>query len=127
MDPKANTIFIVDDDASTCEALSELLKLCGYSVACAENGLVALNKLQTWPAPPALILLDLLMPVMDGHTFVHRAREDHRLKDVPVVVTTADPCAHPSGVDAILRKPVKFEILMSTVRQFMKRAEDWNL
>ncbi len=61
-------ILVVDDDLDACEALSEFLKLNGYNVACAENGQIALAEIRTRPVPPALILLDMLMPVMDGQT-----------------------------------------------------------
>src|SRR5216683_3071101 len=68
-------ILVVDDDLDACEALSEFLKLNGYTVACAENEQIALAEIRTRPVPPALILLDMLMPVMDGQTFLTRARQ----------------------------------------------------
>jgi CheY-like chemotaxis protein len=116
----ADTIFVVDDDSDSRDALSELLKLCGYNVACAENGLAAMDEIGTWRVPPALILLDLAMPVMDGHTFLRRAREDCRINNVPIIITTATPWAHSSGADAILIKPLKPEILLPAVRRFVK-------
>jgi CheY-like chemotaxis protein len=76
IDPAAETILVVDDDSDAREALGELLKQRGYSVVCAENGLAALDEIRTRRVPPALILLDLSMPVMDGRTFLRRARED---------------------------------------------------
>jgi PleD family two-component response regulator len=63
-------ILVVDDDLDACEALSEFLKFNGYTVACAENGQIALAEIRTRPVPPALILLDMLMPVMDGKPFL---------------------------------------------------------
>src|SRR5713101_3894166 len=105
-------ILVVDDDLDACEALSEFLKLNGYTVACAENGQIALAEIRTRPVPPALILLDMLMPVMDGQTFLTRARQDPRIKDVPIVVATADPSVEAPGASAVLGKPVRPERLL---------------
>ena len=113
-------ILVVDDDPDTREALSELLELNGYAVACAENGLIALTEIRTRPVPPALILLDLLMPVMDGHTFLDRARQDHRIKDLPIVVATADPSLEAPGAAAVLGKPIRPQRLLDIVRQFVQ-------
>jgi DNA-binding response OmpR family regulator len=60
------TIVIVDDELEAREALGEFLKRNGYVVAFAGNGQAALDQISTLQAPPALILLDLMMPVMDG-------------------------------------------------------------
>jgi CheY-like chemotaxis protein len=124
--PGADTILVVDDDSDTREALCEWLKRCGHSVTCAANGLSALHEIRTLRDPPALILLDLFMPVMDGYTFLQRARQDRRIKHVPIVVMTGDPWAPPSGVDALLTKPIKSEILLRTIRRFLKPAETLN-
>jgi CheY-like chemotaxis protein len=124
IDPAAETILVVDDDSDAREALGELLTQHGYTVACAENGLAALDEIRKRRVSPALILLDLSMPVMDGRTFLRRAREDCHIKNVPIVVTTADLWAQPSGADAILTKPLKVESLLCTVRRFVKPAQN---
>ncbi len=113
-------ILVVDDDLDACEALSEFLKLNGYTVACAENGQIALAEIRTRPVPPALILLDMLMPVMDGQTFLTRARQDPRIKDVPIVVATADPSVEAPGASAVLGKPVRPERLLRIVRHLVQ-------
>ncbi len=113
-------ILVVDDDLDACEALSEFLKLNGYNVACAENGQIALAEIRTRPVPPALILLDMLMPVMDGQTFLTRARQDPRIKDVPIVVATADPSVEAPGASAVLGKPVRPERLLRIVRHLVQ-------
>ena len=120
---RANTILVVEDDPDTREALCESLKLCGHSITCAANGLSALDEIRTWRVPPALILLDLSMPVMDGESFLREVRKDISIKKVPIIVTTGDLCAHPPGADAILTKPLKLETLISTVRRFVKPPE----
>jgi CheY-like chemotaxis protein len=122
MAPKPNTILVIDDDADTRDALRELFELHGYKVHCAENGLAALDKIQRWRVPPALIVVDLFMPVMDGRTFLRKVREDHSTKDVPIIFITGDPLAQASGADVTLIKPLKPQILLSTVRRFVKPA-----
>jgi CheY-like chemotaxis protein len=114
------TILVVDDDPDAREALSELCKLKGYEVACAENGLAAFNEIRTRQVRPALILLDLYMPVMDGHTFLCQAREDSRIENVPIIVMTGDLGAQPYGADAIVRKPLNVEFLFRIILRFLK-------
>ena len=82
------TVLVVDDDAAVRVALSELFAVEGYQVHLAENGRVALELLEQGLRPCA-VLLDLMMPVMDGWDF--RAEQVRRpaLKDVPVVVISA--------------------------------------
>jgi CheY-like chemotaxis protein len=63
--------------------------------------------------PPALILLDMLMPVMDGQTFLNRARQDHVMKDVPIVVASGDPSLDAPGASAVLTKPIRPERLLA--------------
>jgi two-component system chemotaxis response regulator CheY len=106
--PEPNTILVVDDDVDTREAWGEFLTINGYTVVCAENGQAALDQISTWPEPPLLIVLDMLMPVMDGRTFMQQVRRHHRLKDVPIIVTTSEPrlSANLLGAAAILTKPV---------------------
>jgi CheY-like chemotaxis protein len=118
--PKSETILVVDDDPDAREALSELCRLEGYEAASAENGLVALDEIHGRRVCPALILLDLYMPVMDGHTFLCQARKDSSTANVPIIVMTGDLGAQPSGADAILRKPLKPEFLFQMIRRFLK-------
>jgi CheY-like chemotaxis protein len=123
MDFAAGTILVVEDDSDTREALCEFLRQSGYSVRPAENGLSALHEIRICDEPPALILLDLFMPVMDGYDFLRRVGNEGRIQRVPIILMTGDPWAPPSGVNAILTKPIKAEILLRTVRGFLKPAE----
>jgi CheY-like chemotaxis protein len=121
LDPEI--ILVIDDDLDAREALSEFLKVNGYVVACAENGQVALDQIETWQVPPGLIVLDVQMPVMDGRAFLHRARQDYQIKDVPIIVATAYPSSGAPGATAILSKPLRPERLLSVVRQLFQPAE----
>lgn len=109
-------ILIVDDDAQGREALADLLTNEGYAVICAENGRQALDYLSGSP-PPALIILDLMMPVMSGWEFRARQKLDARLESLPVVVMTASELVHDIDADAVVRKPFDFGALMSVVKQ----------
>ena len=82
------TILIVDDDRGVLNGLTELLEEEGYKVATAIDGLDALRQLRGG-LRPCVILLDLMMPVMDGWDFRHEQMKDQVLSDIPVVVITA--------------------------------------
>jgi two-component system, chemotaxis family, chemotaxis protein CheY len=84
----AEVILVVDDDESIRESLQMALELENYSTALAADGAAALAWLRAHPAP-RLILLDLMMPVMDGWQLFDHLRGDERLSRIPVVVITA--------------------------------------
>ena len=111
------SILVVDDDQGALEALSDILEYEGYSVIRAQNGMQALEHLQT-NSRPNLIILDLLMPVMDGWEFRTRQRQNPEIADVPVLVVTAISAT--AGIDAvgILHKPIDVDALLRTVRKY---------
>src|SRR5690348_9586406 len=82
------TVLVVDDDRAVLDGLSELLENEGYSPVTAQDGRTALDRLRRGVRPCA-ILLDLMMPGMDGWDFRHEQLRDNDLKDIPVVVITA--------------------------------------
>jgi CheY-like chemotaxis protein len=102
-------ILVVDDDPDIREALQDALEDEGYSVLLAANGAEALTALAS-RAPPSLILLDLMMPVMDGFTFRAKQLEDPRFASVPVVIVSAggDIMKHARqlGVAGYIEKPM---------------------
>src|SRR5438270_7170536 len=83
------SILLVEDDAATREALALILGTEGYRVTGAANGAEALGVLRSAP-PPDLILLDLMMPIMDGWQFRREQVRDAALSAIPVVVLSAD-------------------------------------
>jgi len=113
-----STILVVDDDRGAMEALSDILEYEGYRVDRARNGLEALEYLQNTRPCPSLVILDLLMPVMDGWEFRMRQKEDPALRDIPVLVVTAISAT--AGIDAvkILHKPVDINELLKTVATY---------
>ena len=88
VDLEPQTVLIVDDDRAILSGLSELLEGEGYAVATATDGLEALAQLRAG-LRPCVILLDLMMPVMDGWDFRYEQLKDPDLKDLPIVVVTA--------------------------------------
>ena len=118
MDAPNGKILVVDDDARASQAMSELLKLEGFSVLTAQNGLDALNKMKAVDHV-SLVLLDLWMPVMDGWEVLRRKKGDPDLANVPVVVISAIPPVDLDGVESVLTKPIDLNQLMETVRHFV--------
>ena len=111
-------ILVVDDDPDIRAALCDLLEVEGYSTAGAANGQEALDRLHEPQHGISLVLLDMMMPVMDGRTFLEEQQKDHALADIPVVVVTAGiPPAVVPPAKAIVRKPVAIDRLLQLVGQ----------
>jgi CheY-like chemotaxis protein len=107
-------ILVVEDDPDALEALGDLLESHGYAVIFAHHGAEALQILGK-PPLPRLILLDLLMPTMDGWEFRDRQKKDPRIAHIPVVVVSASSGAKPIDANSILRKPVDIDRLLEAV------------
>ena len=115
---------MIDDDEAIRDALAQVLTEDGYLVATADNGQTGLEKLRNGVLP-SVILLDLMMPVMDGRAFLAARRADAKLAAIPVIIVTADARAmqEASTLDAqaILNKPLSLAILLETVAAFCRR------
>lgn len=126
MSAYAGYVLVVDDDDDLRATIRELLVDEGYAVEEAGDGAQALARLRG-PGRAALVLLDLMMPVMDGLEFRAAQRADPSLGTVPVVLMTAatwqDPITRVAA-DAVLRKPVAPGALVAEVERFAQRAED---
>lgn len=114
-------ILIVEDDFDIRDTLSEILSAEGYRVSTAANGREALDQLGA-PELPCVILLDLMMPVMNGWQFRAEQEKDPRLSSIPVIVISADAGVFQKAdalrAAAILRKPVQLDDLLEKVRGF---------
>jgi CheY-like chemotaxis protein len=117
------SVLVVEDHADLREMLTVLLELEGYIVVTAANGAEALERLQA--GRPAVILLDLMMPVMSGDEFRARQLADPRYSDVPVICMTAahDGRARAAGMHAhaYFQKPLDFDQLLGAVRRHAYR------
>jgi len=88
------------------------------SVATAADGRRALDYLRT-SSPPKVIILDLMMPVMDGWEFLEHQAHDPALTNIPIVVLSATESPQPTKVNAILQKPVQVDAFVELVEQFL--------
>src|SRR5689334_12821185 len=112
-------VLIVEDDADLREMMAQLLALEGFHTAAVANGREALDYLHHGRAPD-VILLDLMMPVMDGWEFRRHQQADPALADVPVIVLSALDQSRTADVSAqaFLKKPLDFARLLELVRAY---------
>jgi CheY-like chemotaxis protein len=112
-------ILIVEDDKDLRESLGDALRLEGYQVVGVEHGGAALRHLGTG-ARPCVILLDLMMPVMDGWTFREEILKDPSLAAIPVVVMTASSPGRVQRItyQAILYKPLQMDSVVGVVQEY---------
>lgn len=120
-------VLVVDDDEDIRDTVVLILQVDGYLVAAASDGGAALRWIESH-GPPSMILLDMMMPGMNGEDFVHALRKlDCNLAQVPVVILTADTRAEEKaktlGVQACLQKPVELRELEETVHRFVEPSE----
>lgn len=111
------SILIVEDDEEIREPLKVLFTHEGYIVHTAVNGHMALQVLERIPTP-SLILLDLMMPVMNGWEFLRAQKADPRLSSIPVIVVTAasDQDARQAPASLVLKKPFELRSLIRAVQ-----------
>ena len=113
------TVLVVDDDRDIRDVLTDALEAEGYEVVTAADGQEALNWLRSGVERPCIILLDLMMPKMDGIQFRTELLNDAVLTHIPVVVLSADPsaivAARSLNFAGSLRKPVPLEALLAAV------------
>jgi CheY-like chemotaxis protein len=118
----ARLVMIVEDDRDVRETLAEILADHSYDTLLASNGQEALLRLRDAPEKPSVILLDIMMPVMNGWEFRALQKTDAALSEIPVVVITAHADASRAAAEmeaaGFLRKPVKLESLIASVSRF---------
>jgi CheY-like chemotaxis protein len=119
-------VLVVEDDEDIRESIELLLSMCGVEVHTAAEGSEALRVLRGKERQPCLILLDLMMPGMNGFELRSVLGADPALAEIPIVVITgAGPAAVPEQLKAdILRKPFDSKTLMTIVNRFCGRARD---
>jgi CheY-like chemotaxis protein len=112
-------VLVVEDDEGLREMMAQLLTLEGFQTATVANGQEALAYLHA-SSRPEVILLDLMMPVMDGWEFRRHQQADPALAGVPVIVLSALDQARTTSVEAVafLKKPLDFDRLLDLVRQY---------
>ncbi|MCA9600481.1 MAG: response regulator [Polyangiales bacterium] len=120
--------MVVEDDHDIRETLREIIEGQGCRVRCAANGREALDLLTSETTLPSLLLVDLMMPVMDGRSFRRAQLEDPRLATIPVVIVTAfrDSLGDVDDLEPLtmLRKPIQLKELVRVIRAHCTDAPD---
>ncbi len=111
------TILIVEDDAAARDALADFLSLNDYRVRTAANGREGLAALKS-DLRPDVIILDILMPGINGFRFRRLQKREPALASIPVIVTTAIGRAAGIAADLIMQKPLDLQVLLREVERF---------
>jgi CheY-like chemotaxis protein len=128
-DPGARPVLIVDDDPNIRETLGETLIEFGHDVVTAANGREALDMLRR-AAPDrgaSVVLLDLMMPVLDGYGFLDEQSKDAALASLPVIVVTAGYNVDRSRLGAeriVLQKPIELKELLALLKPYRATRAD---
>jgi CheY-like chemotaxis protein len=112
-----HTVLVVEDEEELREMMREALELNGYAVVTAAEGGEALAKI-AGIEHLCLVLLDLVMPGMNGWDFFEKLRQRPELASIPVIVHSSAPDRAPRGVTRVLQKPLLFERLLAVVREY---------
>jgi two-component system, chemotaxis family, chemotaxis protein CheY len=114
------TVLLVEDDLEIRDILQDLLEAEGYDVIPASHGKQALEFLTAAAAEdlPQLVVLDMMMPLVDGSQVLASMKSDPKLSPIPVVVLSAVARERPAGAAAFLRKPIPLQKFFDTVRGF---------
>ena len=117
-------ILLAEDDEDMREAMVETLNYAGYTVEAVGNGRDAIEWLEGTDHPPKLILLDLMMPVMDGWQFLEKRQQTAKVASVPVVVLSASGSFDStSNTVAFMRKPIALKPLLAIVATYCAAGE----
>ena len=117
MTDQKHTVLVVEDEEDLRELMRLSLELRGYRVITAREGQDALDKIDGIEQL-CLVLLDLLMPGMNGWDFFENFRKRPELAGVPVIVHSSASSGAPAGVTRVLQKPIQFERLISVVSEY---------
>jgi CheY-like chemotaxis protein len=121
----APLILLAEDNVPTGEIMREVLEVLGYRVETARNGRIAIER--AIALQPALVLMDVQMPEIDGLTATRALRADPRTAQIPIICLTAFAMAEESkrcldaGANLHLSKPVEFQQLASILQEFLQK------
>lgn len=118
-------ILVVDDLVDNLLLLQTLLESEGYHVEVADSGELALEKIRT--LPPNLVLLDVMMPQMNGYELTQIVRQDDRLSAIPIILVTAHRDVHVThgllaGANDFIYKPIDADEVLTKVKNFVNSA-----
>jgi two-component system cell cycle response regulator DivK len=125
MDNKTPSILIIDDDSRNIFALSLVLRTKGYQCLSATDARTGIKMLQENPGI-GIVLLDMMMPDMDGYDTIASIKKDPSISDLPIIAVTAqampgdkEKCLA-AGADAYISKPVNVELMLDILNQFLR-------
>jgi CheY-like chemotaxis protein len=118
---RRRTILVAEDDIALRDVVAEILESSGYEVVPADDGQQAIDYLATAEEVPAAVLLDLMMPVVNGWDCLRVMRSDDRLCWIPIVVMS-EAEQYASGADMFLHKPFRVDELLETIDHFARRG-----
>ncbi|WP_017314609.1 response regulator transcription factor [Mastigocladopsis repens] len=126
---QAKRILVVDDTQDNLSLLEAILMEEGFEVDVAKNGKLALAKIEA--SPPDLVLLDAMMPGMNGYEVTRRIRENKKLPFIPILMITAYveadlPQGLELGANDFIRKPIDFDELMARIKAFLRLKDTMN-
>jgi CheY-like chemotaxis protein len=113
----APAVLVIDDDPDLRESIQDLLEENGYQVRTAAHGKEALRILETLPRP-CILLLDWMMPVMNGEEFLQHLRQRPDADSLPVLVVSASTGIRAEGITGFLKKPFTIDQLLQMVRTY---------
>lgn len=116
----AHTVLVVEDEEDLREMMRDALELNGYQVATAQDGVQAFDEIARIDQL-CLVILDLLMPGMNGWDFFTQMRQRAELAAIPVVVHSSAPDQAPSGATRVLKKPLELSRLLSVVKEYCQQ------
>ncbi len=112
-------ILIIEDDIEIRNSLRDVLEIEGYDVSMAKNGEEAISYLKDHH--PSAIILDMMMPVMNGYEFRHLQLQDESMSNIPTAILSAegnlDQKVKDLGIEYVLKKPIDLDNLISTIEQ----------
>lgn len=120
-----STVLLVEDSIPTRKMIAELLTKQGLKVEVASDGIQALEVLPT--LNPDLVILDIIMPKMNGYEVCRKIKSNPKTKNIPVIICSSKGedfdryWGIKQGADAYIAKPFKEKELIATIKQFLKR------
>jgi CheY-like chemotaxis protein len=113
-----HSVLVVEDDDDIRNAIVDLLESEGYCTEAAENGKEALEKLYHIPKP-CLVLLDMMMPIMNGRQFLDEVMKDSKLAPLPILIVSAvAEKSNTAGSVGFLKKPIDIDVVLNVVSQY---------
>ncbi|HXH31266.1 MAG TPA: response regulator [Bacteriovoracaceae bacterium] len=116
---ECKSILVIDDDPAILQTMQDVLEIHGFRVHTAVDGADGIRVLQDMVIPPCVVLLDLMMPGMNGWGFLDYQKGHPVFSKVPVVLCSAyEASARSVGKEPVLIKPVKLDTLLAAVKVF---------